>query len=113
MTSHLHVDIDFASIYSFKPSEQAATHSDTDGGGGELAVFALCGIELVHGWVAEDGKESETLRRAGTYEKAQEWVVRGMEAVAKAKSGQEVSLEECTWVAEGMSISLCRTLSEY
>lgn len=69
MTSHLQVDICFNDIYAFKST------------GGEVAVFKLCGVDLVHGWVVDPQIEgSDVIMRAGTFEGAQEGVIKGMEA---------------------------------
>ncbi|CDW99283.1 hypothetical protein [Sporisorium scitamineum] len=71
----LDVDVGFDSITSF-----AATPGN-DGGAGELALFRLCGVQLVHGWLPDpaDAETYQAVQAAGSYNKATDVVVRGDE----------------------------------
>ncbi|TKY87064.1 hypothetical protein EX895_003741 [Sporisorium graminicola] len=71
----LDVDVGFGSITSF-----AATPGN-DGGAGELALFRLCGVQLVHGWLPDpaDAETYQAVQAAGSYNKATDVVVRGDE----------------------------------
>ncbi|KAJ1603632.1 hypothetical protein NDA14_004129 [Ustilago hordei] len=71
----LDVDVGFDSIRSF------AAAPGNNGGAGELALFRLCGVELVHGWLPDpaDGETFGAVQTAGSYNKAVDIVVRGDE----------------------------------
>ncbi|KAJ9476119.1 Ubiquitin carboxyl-terminal hydrolase MIY1 [Pseudozyma hubeiensis] len=71
----LDVDVGFNSITSF-----AAT-AGNDGGAGELALFQLCGVQLVHGWLPDpaDANTYEAVQAAGSYNRATDIVVKGDE----------------------------------
>ncbi len=71
----LDVDVGFDSITSF-----AAT-AGNDGGAGELALFRLCGVPLVHGWLPDpaDAQTCQAVQAAGSYNKATDILVRGDE----------------------------------
>ncbi|GAC95137.1 hypothetical protein PHSY_002712 [Pseudozyma hubeiensis SY62] len=71
----LDVDVGFDSITSF-----AAT-AGNDGGAGELALFQLCGVQLVHGWLPDpaDANTYEAVQAAGSYNRATDIVVKGDE----------------------------------
>ncbi|EST06847.1 Aminotransferase, class IV [Kalmanozyma brasiliensis GHG001] len=71
----LDVDVGFNSITSF-----AATAAN-DGGAGELALFRLCGVPLVHGWLPDpaDAPTFQAVQAAGSYNKATDILVRGDE----------------------------------
>lgn len=73
----LDVDVGFDSITSF-----AAT-AGNDGGAGELALFRLCGVQLVHGWLPDpaDAETYQAVQEARSYNKATDVVVKG-DAVA-------------------------------
>ncbi|KAK4684599.1 ubiquitin carboxyl-terminal hydrolase MINDY-1/2, partial [Tremellales sp. Uapishka_1] len=87
MTSHLHLDISFSDIHSFLPSANS--------GGGELAVFRLCGVDLVHGWVADmQSPEYEVVSSASTFETAQERVVQGMEAEGATSGASQTAIKD-------------------
>lgn len=71
-TRGLDVNVGFTSIRHFEPIEG---HDN-----GELALFSLAGVDLVHGWLAEpsasDPETYEAIERAGrTYEQAQMSIV--------------------------------------
>lgn len=73
-TRGLDVNVGFTSIRHFEPIEG---HDN-----GELALFSLAGVDLVHGWLAEpsandpDRSTYEAIERSGrTYEQAQMTVV--------------------------------------
>lgn len=71
----LDVDVGFDSIRSF------AAAPGNNGGAGELALFRLCGVELVHGWLPDpaDGETFEAVKAAGSYNRATDTVVKGNE----------------------------------
>ncbi|SPO31785.1 uncharacterized protein UTRI_06502_B [Ustilago trichophora] len=71
----LDVDVGFDSITSF------AASTGSDGGAGELALFRLCGVQLVHGWLPDpaDVETHQAVQAAGSYNKATDIVVRGDE----------------------------------
>ncbi|CBQ71529.1 conserved hypothetical protein [Sporisorium reilianum SRZ2] len=71
----LDVDVGFDSITSF-----AATPGN-DGGVDELALFRLCGVQLVHGWLPDpaDAETYQAVQAAGSYNRATDVVVRGDE----------------------------------
>lgn len=73
--SGLDVDVGFESIRSFSPS---ARGSD---GGGELSLFKLCNVPLVHGWLPDpaDPETYKAVTAAGSYNKATDLVVKGDE----------------------------------
>lgn len=74
-TQHgLDVDVGFDSISSFHASS-------SDGGKGELALFRLCGVPLVHGWLPDpaDTEIYQATQAAGSYNRATDIVVRGDE----------------------------------
>ncbi len=70
----LDVDVGFDSISSFAASSG-------DGGKGELALFRLCGVPLVHGWLPDpaDVGTYQAVQAAGSYNRATDVVVRGDE----------------------------------
>ncbi|KAJ1021849.1 hypothetical protein NDA16_003612 [Ustilago loliicola] len=71
----LDVDVGFDSVRSF------AAAPGNNGGAGELALFRLCGVELVHGWLPDpaDGETFEAVKAAGSYNRATDILVRGDE----------------------------------
>jgi len=91
MTQGLDVDVAFDGISKFK----GISARDS----GELSVFNFAGVDLVHGWLADEGMqdEYEALQRAGSYEGAQERIVAGLEAETRAvgiSEGKETHLSE-------------------
>jgi hypothetical protein len=91
MTQGLDVDVAFDGINNFK----GISARDS----GELSVFNFAGVDLVHGWLADQGmkEEYEALQRAGSYEGAQERIVAGLEAETRAvgiNDGKESSVSE-------------------
>jgi hypothetical protein len=91
MTQGLDVDVAFDGINNFK----GISARDS----GELSVFNFAGVDLVHGWLADQGmkEEYEALQRAGSYEGAQERIVAGLEAETRAvgiSDGKESSVSE-------------------
>lgn len=78
----LDVDVGFGGI-----SEFAAVQGDgRQGGAGELALFRLCGVPLVHGWLPDpaDTKTYQAVKEAGSYNRATDIVVRGDEVAEGA-----------------------------
>lgn len=73
----LDVNVGFNSINEFA----ASTQDGRQGGAGELALFRLCGVPLVHGWLPDPADTStyEAVKAAGSYNRAQDIVVRGDE----------------------------------
>jgi hypothetical protein len=91
MTQGLDVDVAFDGINNFK----GISARDS----GELSVFNFAGVDLVHGWLADQGmkEEYEALQRAGSYEGAQERIVAGLEAETRAvgiSEGKEANVSE-------------------
>ncbi|SNX88026.1 uncharacterized protein MEPE_06737 [Melanopsichium pennsylvanicum] len=76
----LDVDVGFDSITSF------AAAAGTGGGAGELALFSLCGVQLVHGWLPDpaDIQTYSAVRAAGSYNRATDIVVKGDEVAQGA-----------------------------
>ena len=81
----LDVNVRFAAIDSFAAGSSAA--------GGELALFKLCGVKLVHGWLPDpsDPETYSAVIRCGDYDKALDKVVEGDELakglLVEAKNG--------------------------
>ncbi|PWY99098.1 hypothetical protein BCV70DRAFT_124150 [Testicularia cyperi] len=91
----LDVDVDFSSYTSFSTSAAEASTSPSSGydpdaalsdGAGELALFKLCGVPLVHGWLPDpaDADTFQAATRAVSYNRAADIVVRGDEAAGGA-----------------------------
>lgn len=78
----LDVDVGFDSISEFA----AAAGDGRQGGAGELALFRLCGVPLVHGWLPDpaDSTTYEAVKKAGSYNRATDIVVRGNEVAEGA-----------------------------
>ncbi|GAA6062238.1 hypothetical protein JCM10212_000817 [Sporobolomyces blumeae] len=78
--------------------------SSTESGQGELALFSLARIPLLHGWIAdpEDRETAEVLDEAADYDRAVEMMVAGSEVAGRlGLSGQgAVDLEEEELVKE-------------
>lgn len=109
MTQGLDVDVAFDGIDKFKGISARES--------GELSVFDFAGVELVHGWLADQGNEDEyeALMRAGSYEGAQEMIVAGLEAETKAvglSDRDENSQEEGLSEEDQQAMSDCESGSE-
>ncbi|SPO48790.1 uncharacterized protein PSANT_06481 [Moesziomyces antarcticus] len=78
----LDVDVGFDSISEFA----AAAGDGRQGGAGELALFRLCSVPLVHGWLPDpaDSTTYEAVKKAGSYNRATDIVVRGNEVAEGA-----------------------------
>ncbi len=86
----LDVNVRFDAPDSFTPSTSASAGAGTAAGAaptsggdasGELALFKLCGVRLVHGWLPDpaDRATYEAVLRAGDYDRALDKVVEGDE----------------------------------
>lgn len=78
-------------------------------GQGELALFSLAQIPLLHGWIADPSDEEtyEVLREAKDYDRAVEMMVEGSEVAGKlgleGQGGMDLSEEELLKEAERRS----------
>lgn len=81
----LDVDVDFSSFRSFHTLQSVRRTAEPDGAG-ELALFELCGVPLVHGWLPDpaDADTFDAVTSAGSYNNATDIVVRGNEAAGGA-----------------------------
>ncbi|GAA5950077.1 hypothetical protein JCM3765_004186 [Sporobolomyces pararoseus] len=83
--------------------------SSPSSGGGELALFSLAQIPLLHGWIADpsDQETYEVLKEAKDYDRAVEMMVEGSEVAGKlgleGQGGVELSEEELLKEAERRS----------
>jgi hypothetical protein len=76
----LHLNPRFDRIDGFSSASSSATEETEPAG--ELALFALARISLLHGWLADPSYGSEThevLLECGDYDKAMEAIVQGAE----------------------------------
>ncbi|KAJ9092360.1 hypothetical protein QFC21_006860 [Naganishia friedmannii] len=89
--SGLNVNVGFDDIKSFQATEEGSSD--------ELALFAMAGVELVHGWIADksSGEEWEALERASgggvggrkqvpTYDGVQEAIIKGLDGQGQNSS---------------------------
>jgi hypothetical protein len=95
--SGLDVNVRFGSIDGFRPGRESA--------GGELALFRLAGVSLVHGWLADVEDEvtwEAVVGKAGDYDAAVAMVAEGDSLasgmVVGADSATEEEVERCARV---------------
>ncbi|SPO40552.1 uncharacterized protein PSFLO_06034 [Pseudozyma flocculosa] len=108
----LDVDVCFASHDAFSTTRPAAdadapSPSDqSDSGAGELALFKLCGVPLVHGWLADpaDSQAYQAVLQAGSYNRAVDVVVQGDE-IAKGAVVQDRGVGALASQLEAASLS--------
>lgn len=104
------VNVGFGSIWSFHSANAGTSNSNAQDG--ELALFDLAGVELVHGWLADEsfGEQWDALRRAGgTYDGAQMAIVDAAEAEAEGrrkreKEGGVIGKEEARKIKDSLLI---------
>ncbi|KAN0063452.1 hypothetical protein ACQY0O_003898 [Thecaphora frezii] len=106
-TQHgLDVDVRFASHDAFNT---AAVDNDASGAG-ELALFKLCGVPLVHGWLADpsDVQTYAAVLQAESYNRAADIVVRGDE-LAKGAVVQHREVGQLARQLDDLSVSKAST----
>lgn len=93
----LNVNVGFDEITSFRATEEGSSD--------ELALFAMAGVELVHGWIADKSSSSgewEALQRVSeeggveggksvpTYDGVQEAIIKGLDEQGQSSSDGEL-----------------------
>jgi MINDY deubiquitinase len=87
--SGLDVNVRFGSIDGFRPGRESA--------GGELALFRLAGVPLVHGWLADVEDEATweaVVAKAGDYDAAVAMVAEGDSLASGMVVGSDSAIEE-------------------
>ncbi|GAA5910122.1 hypothetical protein JCM5296_001964 [Sporobolomyces johnsonii] len=88
--------------------------STPSSGAGELALFSLAQIPLLHGWLADPGDQEtyEALREAGNYDRALEMVVEGSEIAGGRLELREEEMSDEELISEAQRRSQWTPLEE-
>ncbi|PWN48022.1 DUF544-domain-containing protein [Violaceomyces palustris] len=92
----LDVDVLFSSHDAFSTSNSSQESGETNGAG-ELALFKLCGVDLVHGWLADpaDPDTYSAVLAAASYNRALDKLVAADAATSSASgAGEGVSVSD-------------------